>query len=82
MDGWNIYYVMYYLAQLGGVPPAQQQIWVDGFVPEEPYDACPNGADAFYLPVGVAGSSLTDPAARDLRALVPARAPSGLPVQQ
>lgn len=58
-DGWNIYYVIFYLAQMGGVRPDRMQFYLDGFVPDQPYGECPNGAQAFFMPVGPAGTPLT-----------------------
>ena len=59
MDGYNIYYAMYEIAQRGGVTPERMQFYNDGFVPDTPYGPCPNGSPTIYLPIGPAGSPLT-----------------------
>lgn len=55
-DGWNVYYVMYYLAQLGGV--RDEFIGFLSKVPPSPFDEVP-GSQAWFLPVGSAGTPLT-----------------------
>ena len=59
MDGWNIYYALAFLAQLGGV--ALQDLQFAPFVPPDPYTdyGDPDGGGAWFLPVGHAGTPLT-----------------------
>lgn len=59
MDGWNIYYMIYYLANLRGVSADRMQFYNDGYVPSTPYGVCPNGAPSYFMPVGPAGTPLT-----------------------
>lgn len=59
MDGWNIYYALAFLAQLGGV--ALQDMAFAPYVPPDPYIdyGDPDNAGAWFLPVGHAGTPLT-----------------------
>lgn len=59
MDGWNIYYAMAFLAQLGGI--AIQDLAFAPYVPHNPYVdyGDPEGGGAWFLPVGHAGTPLT-----------------------
>ncbi|GIV22150.1 MAG: hypothetical protein KatS3mg023_3901 [Armatimonadota bacterium] len=59
MDGWNIYYAMAFLAQLGGV--SLQDMAFAPFVPPDPYSdwGDPERPGAWFLPVGHAGTPLT-----------------------
>ncbi|RYG37494.1 hypothetical protein EON81_06520 [bacterium] len=62
MDGWNIYYAIAFLAQLGGVSP--QELGFLQYVPDAPYGpgtdlGGPDGKPAYYLPIGPNGSVQT-----------------------
>ncbi len=59
MDGWNVFYVMYYLAQLGGYAASEME-FIDS-VPPSPYDDSvgPDGESAYFMPVGNGGCMLT-----------------------
>jgi hypothetical protein len=57
MDGWNLYYAMYYLAQRGGV--SDSRIGFLSKVPGNRYAPNADGSPSFYLPVGAAGTALT-----------------------
>lgn len=62
MDGWNVYYAMAYLAQLGGIDLADMGF--RALVPQIPFGPGSDlgngeGGPAYYLPVGEAGSVLT-----------------------
>lgn len=61
LDGWNVYYAMAYLAQLGGVDISDMTF--SPYVPNVPFGpgsdlGSPEGP-SYYLPVGDAGSILT-----------------------
>lgn len=59
MDGWNIYYALAFLAQLGGV--SLQDMAFAPYVPPDPYTdyGDPEHVGAWFLPVGHAGTPLT-----------------------
>jgi hypothetical protein len=58
MDGWNVVYALYYLAQQGGIPLSRMNF--QGMVnTTNPYASNADGSQSFYLPVGPAGSPLT-----------------------
>jgi hypothetical protein len=63
MDGWNVYYAMAYLAELGGIP--RSQLGFAALVPNAPFDEVP-GSNAWFLPVGNAGTPLTRFSGQDL----------------
>lgn len=58
-DGWNVYYVMAYLAALGSITPAQ--LGFAAYVPSSPYLPSPSlpPSEQYFLPVGVAGGPVT-----------------------
>ena len=58
-DGWNVYYVMAYLAGKATLTPSQMQF--TAYVPNNPYDKSPGLPDSqqFFMPIGVAGTPLT-----------------------
>lgn len=61
LDGWNVFYAIAYLAQLGGIDLADMAF--SPYVPSVPFGpgsdlGSPEGP-AYYLPVGDAGSVLT-----------------------
>jgi len=61
LDGWNVYYAIAYLAQLGGVDISDMTF--SQYVPNVPFGpgsdlGSPEGG-SYYLPVGDAGSVLT-----------------------
>lgn len=64
MDGWNVFYAMAYLAQLGGVSISEMKFapWVPN-IPFGPGSdlGSPDGSPAYYLPVGDAGSVVSRP---------------------
>ncbi len=59
MDGWNIYYALAFLAQLGGVSVSDMTF--APYVPPDPYVdyGDPETGRAWFLPVGHAGTPLT-----------------------
>lgn len=59
MDGWNIYYAIYYLAQQAGVTPDRMGFWLDGYVPTDPYGVGSSDTNPYFLPLGPAGTPLT-----------------------
>lgn len=58
-DGWNVYYGMAFLAELGGIAP--QDMGFQAFIPPDPYTDIgnPDGVETWFLPVGSAGTALT-----------------------
>jgi hypothetical protein len=64
MDGWNSYYAIAFLGNLGGIASSRMQFIQDGLVPDDRYDLTPgddptNPQNTFFLPVGPAGTPLT-----------------------
>ena len=61
MDGWNVYYVMYYLAQLAGL--TDDQIGFLPFVPWRAYDDIAGNYTAqnpaYFMPIAPTGTPLT-----------------------
>lgn len=59
MDGWNVFYALAFLAQLGGV--SLQDMAFAPYVPPDPYTdyGDPESGRAWFLPVGHAGTPLT-----------------------
>jgi hypothetical protein len=59
MDGWNVFYAMYTLAQGGGVAPEDMAFLPS--VPAGPYEPSvdPDGEQAYFLPYGPGGSVIT-----------------------
>jgi len=69
MDGWNVFYAVAFLAQLGGVPISNMRF--ASLVPSVPFGEGSDlgdghGNPAYYLPVGDAGSALSRPTSSDL----------------
>lgn len=63
MDGWNIYYAIAFLAQLGGVSP--EDMTFAPLIPPDPY----SGVD-WFLPVGHAGTPLTRFSGQELWSII------------
>jgi hypothetical protein len=62
LDGWNVFFAIAQLAQMGGV--AKEDLGFAGYVPDQPFGVgtdlgAPDRPNAYYLPVGDAGSVLT-----------------------
>jgi hypothetical protein len=68
MDGWNYFYAMAFLAQLGGV--SIEDMVFGGSVPDDPfddsYDPDGPGGQSYFLPVGLYNTVLTRHSSADL----------------
>jgi hypothetical protein len=69
MDGWNVFYAIGFLAQLGGV--SLRNMRFAQLIPSFPFGPGSDlgdglGGPAYYLPVGESGSALTRPTSPEL----------------
>lgn len=77
MDGWNVYYAMYFLANLSGW--AKEEMAFASSIPIGPFDDSldEDGEPAWFLPVGAGGAWLTQWSGQQIEPIMAAIAYAG-----